>query len=83
MRNPKLSYAPWTEDEVKSLNAFQESGFVHPFTCNKESGFKHDLTATRDGWVCNECGTMVQQDWAHTWMADWSWQKFRPFLAKE
>lgn len=57
------SNAPWTEDQVKSLNAYQMAGYVHPFT----GGKGEILIATTEGWSNG-------QDWAHTFMTDWSWQ---------
>jgi hypothetical protein len=63
--------APWTEDEVASLNAYQASGRWHPFT--SPSGDGSSLIATPAGWVDKEGGPVVQ-DWAHMWMADWGWK---------
>lgn len=62
------STAPWTDDEVDSLNAYQSAGFVHPFT-GPAGG---DLIATKDGWI-EEPGGVVVQSWAHPWMANWRW----------
>lgn len=65
-------HAPWNDDQVASLNAYQESGVFHPFTCG--SGEEQvDLTATHDGWIARKSGPVVQT-WAHKWMADWSWR---------
>src|SRR6185369_7857242 len=66
--------APWSEVQVKSLNDFQSSGYLHPYTCNDG----HDLIATKDGWICKECqakGKSYHQDWCYHWMADDSWRK--------
>ena len=68
--------APWTEDQVESLNQYQESGVMHPFTCGHGS---HDLHATKEGWVCTICekeGRTYTQNWCHTFMADWSWKNW-------
>jgi hypothetical protein len=47
------------EDEVASLNSYQESRVFHPFTCDKcGAGFR----ATTTGWVCPDCD--YQQNWA-------------------
>lgn len=63
----------FTEDQVASLNAYQEAGIMHPFTCGT-MGCRADLVATTEGWVCpTGCG--YTQDWAMNWMADWSWKK--------
>jgi hypothetical protein len=37
--------APWTRDQVASLNEYQEAGFFHPFTCHEG----HTLVATGAG----------------------------------
>ncbi len=64
--------APWTDDQVKSLNAYQNAGYLHPFTFG--SGEKQvDLIATKEGWVAQVDGPVVQT-WAHEFMADWSWR---------
>lgn len=60
--------APWTDDQVASLNAYQKADVMHPFTSEGE-----DLVATKDGWVMQNDPVEVVQDWAHEWMADWGW----------
>lgn len=70
--------SPWSVDAVNSLNEYQASGVMHPFTCGHGS---HVLRATEGGWVCDECaefGRVYSQDWAWLWMADWSWKKVTP-----
>lgn len=62
--------APFSDDQVASLNAYQACGYAHPFT-GADSGF--DLIATREGWV-EEPGGPVVQTWAHDFMGDWSWK---------
>jgi hypothetical protein len=69
--------APWTEDQVRSLNAFQESVVFHPFTYGDDDE-KVDLIATPDGWVEYDGGPVVQV-WAHPWMANWSWSTHSNF----
>jgi hypothetical protein len=67
--------APWSKDQVAALNAYQHAGVFHPFTCGNGS---HTLTATADGWICDECasnGGEYRQDWCWDWMADGSWQR--------
>lgn len=63
----------WSEEEVKSLNAWQKCGhIVHPsFTCSNPD--HHDdkienriLVATNQGWVCPGCS--YTQNWAHDFM---------------
>lgn len=72
--------APWTADEVASLNAHQQSGVFHPFTCG--SGRRTDadhkdgegvLVATAEGWRCPFCD--YRQDYCLVAMADWSWHE--------
>lgn len=66
-----MSKAPWTEEQVACLNAYQAHGRYHPFTCPNRSEEGHQerhgdlgvLVATTDGWVCPDCD--YTQDWAH------------------
>jgi hypothetical protein len=67
-----LSRAPWTPTEVESLNAYQAAGVMHPFTCGNDSAH-YLLRAAAPGWECPCCE--YTQDWAHPWMADWSWRR--------
>lgn len=66
-------FAPFTEEQVKNLNIYQDSWF-HPFTCCGHNGCKrreHNdgiLIATTEGWIC-PCGK-YKQDWAHAGMAE-------------
>lgn len=63
--------APFTDEQVKNLNDYQESGIMHEFTCGNQNhpmGQARCLVATKDGWVCPGCN--YTQDWAHDWMAD-------------
>ena len=62
--------SPWTEDQASSLNAYQTSGVMHPFTGPEGT----ILIATPNGWVIEDDGPVVQ-DWAWSWMADWQWNK--------
>lgn len=70
--------APFTEEQVKSLNAYQRSGYFHPFTCGNDNcpHKRHEhsvLYAKTDGWHCPNCN--YTQNWAHVWMANWEWKK--------
>lgn len=77
--------APFTDDQVKSLNDYQVSGVMHPFTCGgcrdrlgiREGKFVNDrlLVATPAGWVCPTCD--YTQDWAWAWMADETWEQYK------
>jgi hypothetical protein len=74
--------APFTPDQVESLNGYQVSGVMHPFTCGRcrdelgiwEDGTINDrlLVATEAGWTCPTCDNT--QNWAWPWMADGSWR---------
>jgi hypothetical protein len=56
--------APWTDEQVELINLFQERGKFHPYTCSGSGGPHSDvnLIATNDGWLCPECGRVVQVD---------------------
>lgn len=59
--------APWTQEQVDALNAYQHLGNFHPYTCP----YTHDwrsrrLLATVDGWVCVHPHCDYTQDWAHS-----------------
>jgi hypothetical protein len=71
MNNPKLKItAPWTQEQVDCLNAYQKCGLVHSYTCN-ECG--QDLFATKDGWVCPSYYSLVQQQGLKVYiMQDWA-----------
>jgi hypothetical protein len=70
MNDQDMTTAPWTDDQVSSLNAFQDAGVFHPFTCGGCSN-RDGLVAQNDGWHCPDCD--YSQTWAHYWTADWSW----------
>jgi hypothetical protein len=74
--------APWTPEQVDSLNRYQESGLMHPYTCpNRGTGHPDGaadrgvLVATVDGWTCPDC--TYTQDWAHPWSADGTWEQLQ------
>jgi len=71
--------APWTQEQVDALNAWQASDYVHPFTCGNRHTPEHKiyaqqhgqgdhgiLVATPEGWKCPVCDYV--QDWAHDFM---------------
>lgn len=68
--DPLLSFAPWTDKQVKILNAFQANPYFHPYTCfnrnkNTHRTIEHDfgiLIATKNGWICEDCD--YKQQWA-------------------
>jgi hypothetical protein len=57
---------PFTEDQVRELNAYQDRGEFHPFTCGTDSNHPN-LVATANGWICTACA--YTQNWAHGFMA--------------
>lgn len=75
------SYAPWTVPQATSLNHFQVSGVMHPFTCPRRGELPHRdtagdvgvLVALVSGWTCVDCN--YRQDWAWQWMVDGSWRQ--------
>lgn len=63
--------APFTDDQVETLNRFQVGGWFHPFTCGRRAEHPDNegvLVASNDGWHCPVCD--YTQDWAHWFMAD-------------
>jgi hypothetical protein len=71
------SDAPWTDEEVSSLNDYQTKSGMHPFTCGvKSSHGKGYLVATIEGWLCPEPHCDYTQTWAHKEMADGSWREW-------
>lgn len=70
-------YAPFNQEQIKSLNEFQQSGYWHEFTCGN---CRSTLEATETGWICKteDCG--YTQDWCHDFMQDGSWQKQKELI---
>lgn len=64
-----IRQAPFTPEEVESLNGFQRWSGMHPFTCGWCPAV---LCAGEEGWYCPDCD--YGQDWAHSFMADDSWK---------
>lgn len=64
-----ITIAPWLPEQVRSLNGYQESSGMHPFTCPND---RSDLHATPAGWRCRHCN--YEQEWAHEFMADDTWK---------
>jgi len=72
--------APFTDQQIRKLNEFQNAGQFHPFTCDRKAvecetnvtprDYSKDgvLIATKDGWVC-PCGKYTQ-NWAHKFMGE-------------
>jgi hypothetical protein len=71
--------APWTQDQVDSINGFQQSGVMHPFTGHNDllpMGQDDILVATVDG-LQSTVKPEYHQTWVWSYMADWSWKKWR------
>ncbi len=68
-------FAPFTPDQVASLNGYQASGRFAEFTCGNGQcpGDQAVLVAAEDGWHCPSCS--YTQDWAHQPMADGTWRR--------
>lgn len=72
---------PWSAAQVDSLNRYQGSGLMHPYTCpHREVGHRDGadrgvLVATTGGWTCPDCD--YRQDWAHQWSADGTWEQLQ------
>jgi hypothetical protein len=60
--------APFTAEQVETMNAFQSLDTVHPFTCANDHAGDDVLVAHEDGWRCPSCE--YRQHWAHGFMAD-------------
>ncbi|MCP9209524.1 hypothetical protein [Streptomyces cucumeris] len=65
-------YAPWSTEEVGTLNRFQREGGMHPFTCGALHGGDQSpaLLATPLGWVCPVLACEYTQDWVHAFMVN-------------
>lgn len=59
--------APWTKDQIRSLNAWQRREDFHSFTCGK-CDIEVPLFATTQGWECQSLLCDYTQDWAHDFM---------------
>ena len=68
------AYAPWTQEQILHLNAYQMNRHFHPMTCPHKEDGKHPqiegekgrLLATTYGWRCPHCS--YTQNWAHAFM---------------
>jgi transposase-like protein len=64
----KKTFAPWSTAQVATLNAWQISGLIHPFTCKHTHRRANTLQAGQEGWYCPRCD--YTQNWAHDYMVD-------------
>lgn len=82
MSESEVVTAPFTTEQVESLNGYQSSGVMHEFTCGNGGHSHGRLRATSDGWVCDFEGCDYTQDWAHAFMADGGWREMQDALRK-
>lgn len=71
---PPKREAPWTNEEVKELNDFQNCRWFHPFTDPINS---ITMIATNNGWTLPG-QTEIIQTWAHEFMFG-AWRKDAAF----
>jgi hypothetical protein len=76
--NTGTVHAPFTPDQVDSLNGFQAQDYWHPFTCGNDLCRQRNrdgiLIAMTGGWYCLFCP--YTQGWAHSFMTDGSWKGY-------
>jgi hypothetical protein len=69
--------APWTAEQVASLQEYQTAAEYAPFVCPAD----HIFTAAPEGLVCFQCRKeqLLNSDpmhlWAYDWTLDWSWKE--------
>jgi hypothetical protein len=69
---PDIIRAPFTSEQVRSLNDYQSSP-LHEFTCGTNSSHR-PLNATRSGLRCLDC--KYRQEFAWLPMTDRSWERW-------
>ena len=70
--DPRIIEAPFTLDQVKSINRYQSSGLMKPLTCDICSGRYY---AREEGLICKRC--MSQASFVPKFTANWFWDKFK------
>lgn len=81
--------APWTHAQVRHLQMWQKSPYVHSFTCPHRGDTHHrdcygdhgGLRPTLNGWECMDCD--YTQNWAHDIMVEFDEASFRPSWATQ
>lgn len=58
--------APFTKEQVDTLQEYQNSDTHHPFTCDQYHGPSCRLVPTVKGWICQYCD--YTQNWAYLFM---------------
>lgn len=74
-----MIYAPFNEDQCRSINEYQALTPFHPFTCPYNHENIRVLFAQEGSLVCPTCG--YTQNWVHEFMANWSWKEWGKALA--
>lgn len=65
--------APFTDDQVASINAYQRSDTPRPYSCRARPGPRHGLLiATADRFGCPDCDYTRQG--CYVWLGDWAWR---------
>jgi hypothetical protein len=64
--------APFTDEQVASINDYQINGGFHPMTCNGFNCHGELMEATNAGMICSHYGNADY--WAWAWSFDGSWK---------
>ena len=64
------SLAPWTDNEVATINEYQKSSYFLPFICPE----MHTLIAGQDGLFCPHC-TSFSLNWTYPWVLNSFWKQ--------
>jgi hypothetical protein len=62
-----ITRAPFTKEQIKKINQYQQEGRFHPYTCPDcvdEKGRAKKLIANEEGLFCQTCD--YKQDWVHS-----------------
>lgn len=89
-KDPRFSYAPWTDKEVENLNIWQDSGYWHSWTCGlwemTRKTTKEDcsgqLVATNNGWTCPKCRRYTQ-NFAFKFMVNFDLKEYKKKAEEE
>jgi len=73
--------APFSEEQVVNINAYQHAGIMHPFTCGYAGDQHRVLEADTDGIHCVDC--IYTQNWVHDFMANWTLQELKSYMEFE
>lgn len=65
-----MIFAPWDDETVVKLVAWQQSRLVHPYTCGGDHSDSVNLIPTVSGWICPDITCDYHQNWAHDFDVD-------------